>query len=146
MSVLGHPRWRSRTLTVSASATCPSCPPFSPSSRSGENLRFRASLYGVPLATAGAVLDDVLDLVDLTERPRKRSRTPRAGCSGDWPLAAASSTTPSCCSSTSRPRGIDPILRERFWTHFRHLRDEGRTLVVTTQYVGEAGLLRPRRC
>ena len=34
--------------------------------------------------------------------------------------------------------GVDPILRERFWDHFRALRDEGRTIVVPTQYVGEA--------
>jgi ABC-2 type transport system ATP-binding protein len=34
--------------------------------------------------------------------------------------------------------GIDPILRTKFWQHFRGLRDTGRTLVVTTQYVGEA--------
>jgi ABC-2 type transport system ATP-binding protein len=34
--------------------------------------------------------------------------------------------------------GVDPILRERFWTHFRELRDQGRTIVVPTQYVGEA--------
>jgi ABC-2 type transport system ATP-binding protein len=34
--------------------------------------------------------------------------------------------------------GIDPILREKFWDHFRHLQAEGRTLFITTQYVGEA--------
>jgi ABC-2 type transport system ATP-binding protein len=34
--------------------------------------------------------------------------------------------------------GVDPILRERFWEHFRTLRDKGHTIVVPTQYVGEA--------
>jgi ABC-2 type transport system ATP-binding protein len=34
--------------------------------------------------------------------------------------------------------GIDPVLRRKFWDHFASLRDEGRTLFVTTQYVGEA--------
>ena len=34
--------------------------------------------------------------------------------------------------------GVDPILRERFWTHFRSLRDQGKTILVPTQYVGEA--------
>ena len=34
--------------------------------------------------------------------------------------------------------GIDPILRAKFWEHFRTMRDEGRTIFVTTQYVGEA--------
>src|SRR5205814_9579694 len=34
--------------------------------------------------------------------------------------------------------GLDPMLRQAIWTEFRRLREIGRTLVVTTQYVGEA--------
>jgi ABC-2 type transport system ATP-binding protein len=34
--------------------------------------------------------------------------------------------------------GIDPILRQKLWEHFRALRDQGRTIVVTSQYVTEA--------
>jgi ABC-2 type transport system ATP-binding protein len=34
--------------------------------------------------------------------------------------------------------GLDPMLRSRLWTEFRRLRDLGRTLVVTTQYVDES--------
>jgi ABC-2 type transport system ATP-binding protein len=34
--------------------------------------------------------------------------------------------------------GIDPVLRETIWDEFRRLRNLGRTLFVTTQYVGES--------
>jgi ABC-2 type transport system ATP-binding protein len=34
--------------------------------------------------------------------------------------------------------GLDPLLRQTIWTEFRRLREVGRTLVVTTQYGGEA--------
>jgi len=34
--------------------------------------------------------------------------------------------------------GIDPILRRKFWDYFIDLRDQGKTLVITTQYVNEA--------
>jgi ABC-2 type transport system ATP-binding protein len=34
--------------------------------------------------------------------------------------------------------GIDPILRKKVWDHFGDLKNQGRTLFVTTQYVGEA--------
>jgi ABC-2 type transport system ATP-binding protein len=34
--------------------------------------------------------------------------------------------------------GIDPILRAKFWDHFRELRDAGQTIFVTSQYVTEA--------
>ena len=35
--------------------------------------------------------------------------------------------------------GIDPILRKKFWQRFRAMAQAGKTLVITTQYVGEAG-------
>ena len=72
-------------------------------------------------------------------RPRSaRRRTCRAACSAasSWP--ARSSITRRCCSSTSRRPGIDPLLRARIWEELHRLRDEGRTLLVTTQYVNEA--------
>ncbi|MGH2466038.1 MAG: hypothetical protein ACRDGI_11305, partial [Candidatus Limnocylindrales bacterium] len=34
--------------------------------------------------------------------------------------------------------GIDPLLRKTIWDELHRLRAEGRTLIVTTQYVGEA--------
>ena len=34
--------------------------------------------------------------------------------------------------------GIDPVLRSKVWDRFRELRDQGRTLIVTTQYVTES--------
>jgi ABC-2 type transport system ATP-binding protein len=34
--------------------------------------------------------------------------------------------------------GIDPLLRGRIWEELHRLRDAGRTLLVTTQYVNEA--------
>jgi ABC-2 type transport system ATP-binding protein len=34
--------------------------------------------------------------------------------------------------------GIDPVLRQKFWDEFRRLRELGRTLFITTQYVGES--------
>ncbi|HMN11893.1 MAG TPA: DUF4162 domain-containing protein, partial [Bellilinea sp.] len=34
--------------------------------------------------------------------------------------------------------GIDPILRRKFWDQFQELKKQGKTLVITTQYVNEA--------
>jgi ABC-2 type transport system ATP-binding protein len=34
--------------------------------------------------------------------------------------------------------GIDPVLRQKFWERFKDLQNNGRTLFITTQYVGEA--------
>ena len=35
--------------------------------------------------------------------------------------------------------GVDPILRAKFWERFRAMAGAGKSLVITTQYVGEAG-------
>jgi ABC-2 type transport system ATP-binding protein len=74
------------------------------------NLRFAAALYGV------------------------RS----GGMQRRLALAAALVHDPELIVLDEPTAGIDPILRERFWTNFRSLSDNGRTLVVSTQYVGEA--------
>ena len=53
-------------------------------------------------------------------------------------LAGALVHDPSLLFLDEPTAGIDPILRGRVWDEFHRLRDAGRTLLVTTQYVNEA--------
>lgn len=53
-------------------------------------------------------------------------------------LAGALLHEPELIFADEPTAGIDPILRERIWEYFRRLRDEGASLLVATQYVGEA--------
>jgi ABC-2 type transport system ATP-binding protein len=53
-------------------------------------------------------------------------------------LAGALLHDPDLLFADEPTAGIDPILRARIWENFRSLRDQGKTLLVTTQYVGEA--------
>jgi len=53
-------------------------------------------------------------------------------------LAGALLHDPDLLFADEPTAGIDPILRARIWENFRNLRDQGKTLLVTTQYVGEA--------
>lgn len=102
-----------------------------------ENLTFVASIYGMPLRRRKA-LRKALEFVELYDHRRTRLREASGGMQRRLALAAALVTEPEIIFLDEPTAGIDPVLRRKFWDHFAALRDEGRTLFVTTQYVTEA--------
>lgn len=102
------------------------------------NLQFAASLYGVPSRGRRDRLERLLELVDLEQH----RRTLFVDCSGGMQRRVALAATlvhdPELLFLDEPTAGVDPILRERFWQRFRELRDGGASLIVPTQYVGEA--------
>lgn len=102
-----------------------------------ENLNFAASLYGVSVFRKKR-LNELLDFVELSEHKNKISRVLSGGMNRRLSLAATLVHDPELIFLDEPTAGIDPILRVKFWDYFRELQAEGRTLVVTTQYVGEA--------
>lgn len=102
-----------------------------------ENINFAASLYGVSLRR-GRRLNHLLDFVELSEHRHKLARNISGGMQRRLGLAAALVHNPELIFLDEPTAGIDPVLRRKFWDHFKELQDQGRTLFVTTQYVGEA--------
>jgi ABC-2 type transport system ATP-binding protein len=102
-----------------------------------ENINFVASLYGVPYQRK-ARMDEMLEFVELQDARDRLARKLSGGMQRRLMLAAILFHNPELIFADEPTAGIDPILRDRFWEKFRSLRDEGRTLLVTTQYVGEA--------
>jgi ABC-2 type transport system ATP-binding protein len=102
------------------------------------NLDFVGSVYGLSGDQRRRRSDAVLALVDLqTVRGRRASRL-SGGMQRRLQLAATLLHQPDLILSDEPTAGIDPLLRARIWADFRRLRDEGRTLIVATQYVTEA--------
>jgi ABC-2 type transport system ATP-binding protein len=101
------------------------------------NLSFHASLYGVRLRRRRR-LQQLLEFVELAPDRRKLARNLSGGMQRRLALAGALVHDPDLIFLDEPTAGIDPLLRRKFWDHFRALRDAGRTLIITTQYVGEA--------
>jgi ABC-2 type transport system ATP-binding protein len=103
-----------------------------------ENLGFCASLFGMPWRGRRRRMDQVMDLVELTDAKTRLMRDASMGMQRRLSLASTLVHDPDFLLLDEPTAGIDPVLRRKFWDHFASLRDEGRTLFVTTQYVGEA--------
>jgi ABC-2 type transport system ATP-binding protein len=102
-----------------------------------ENMTFSASLYGLGLGR-GKRIKQQLDFVELYEHRNKLARSISGGMQRRLALAATLTHDPSLIFLDEPTAGIDPVLRQKFWDYFRSLRDQGHTLFITTQYVGEA--------
>jgi ABC-2 type transport system ATP-binding protein len=102
-----------------------------------ENLNFAASLYGMSLFR-GKRLKAALEFVELFEHRSKLARNISGGMLRRLSLAATLVHDPQLLFLDEPTAGIDPVLRHKFWDHFRELKDQGRTIFITTQYVSEA--------
>lgn len=102
-----------------------------------ENLDFAASLYGMPLRRQR----EVALLTEFLEFEGALDRFPRQASGGERRRLMLASTLvhqPDVLFLDEPTAGIDPVLRRKVWDRFRELAEKDRTLIVTTQYVGEA--------
>ena len=105
-----------------------------------QNLNFVAGLYGLGFRGRRRRVREALEFVELWEHRRKAAAKVSGGMQRRLQLAAAIVHEPELLFVDEPTANLDPILRRRFWEEFRQLREAGRTLFVTTQYVGEAEL------
>ena len=101
-------------------------------------MNFSASLYGLGFLKRKKRINQMLDFVELKEHRNKLARNTSGGMQRRLSLAATLVHDPEILFLDEPTAGIDPILRQKFWEHFNQLKDQGRTLFITTQYVGEA--------
>jgi ABC-2 type transport system ATP-binding protein len=102
-----------------------------------ENVNFSASLYGMNIFHRSRV-KEVLTFVELFEHRTKLARNISGGMQRRLSLASTLVHDPQLIFLDEPTAGIDPVLRSKFWEHFRELKDQGRTIFITTQYVSEA--------
>ena len=99
-----------------------------------ENLTFFGGVYGLPAERLEARITEVLNLVGLEDRRHDLTRTLPLGLKQRLALASAIIHEPSILFLDEATSGVDPISRRNFWDLIYAMAQEGRTILVTTQF------------
>jgi ABC-2 type transport system ATP-binding protein len=103
-----------------------------------ENMDFLAGIHGLGWRERRRQIRSLLDFVELWDARGRLAENISGGMQRRLELAGSLIHQPQLLFVDEPTAGIDPVLRGKFWDEFRRLRDSGRTIFVTTQYVGES--------
>jgi ABC-2 type transport system ATP-binding protein len=104
-----------------------------------ENLRIHANLYGVPEREKKEQIEDVLHLVELTDRADDLVRTYSGGMRRRLEIARGLIHYPKVLFLDEPTVGLDPQSREHIWSYLKKLiKYKDLTIVLSTHYLEEA--------
>jgi len=107
-----------------------------------ENMLIHAKLYGVPSGQRAALIDRLLETVDLAKFKSKLVRTFSGGMRRRLEIARGLVHSPKILFLDEPTTGLDPVSRTNVWEMIRRLRDESHlTILLTTHYMDEADKL-----
>ena len=106
-----------------------------------ENLRFHASLYLDDQHTANKRIEDVLELVDLTDRAKDPVISYSGGMKRRLALGRAMLANPHILLLDEPTLGVDVQGTHRIWDYVKRFKDEGHTVLVSTNVMAEADAL-----
>ena len=103
-----------------------------------ENMEFYAGLYGINGQNRMNRIDDLLDMVKLTEHRKRMAGALSGGMYQRLSLACTLIHQPELLLLDEPTVGVDPRLRQTFWDYFGILTEEGKTIIITTHLMDEA--------
>lgn len=103
-----------------------------------ENLEFFGALFGLRGAKMKQRIQDVMELVNLTEHLKRPVSAYSGGMKRRLSLAIALMHEPEVLILDEPTVGIDPVLRKSIWDEFEQLSQKGTTILVTTHVMDEA--------
>ena len=106
-----------------------------------ENLELIGRLHRVPGPELRRRVDELLDLMNLTEVARRPAGTYSGGMRRRLDLASALVHRPVVLFLDEPTEGLDPQSRTALWEELERIRDAGTTMFLTTHYMEEADRL-----
>ncbi|MGO3326347.1 ATP-binding cassette domain-containing protein [Gordonia sp. (in: high G+C Gram-positive bacteria)] len=106
-----------------------------------ENLILFGRLLGLPKKKAAARADELLEDFSLVEAAGKRVGQYSGGMRRRIDIACGLVTSPEVVFLDEPTTGLDPRSRQDVWNLVDKLRDDGVTILLTTQYLEEADVL-----
>ena len=105
------------------------------------NMDFHAELFGIPRKEKKARIIKLLELMQLLDRKDSRVRTFSGGMKRRLALARALLHDPQLIYLDEPTLGVDVQARRAIWDYILSLRDQGKTVLITTNYLEEAQVL-----
>jgi len=109
-----------------------------------ENLMFHADLYEVPSSEKESRIKKLLDLVQLWDRRNDRVGGYSGGMRRRLAIARALLHEPEFVILDEPTLGVDVQSRRAIWDFIKQLPEQGRTVLLTTNYLDEANALADR--
>ena len=103
-----------------------------------ENLEFFGRIYGLQGARLKERVDQVLEMVSLSDRRHDRVQTYSGGMKRRLNLAVALVNQPKLVLLDEPTAGVDPQSRNNILEFVRTLKQQGTTVIYTTHYMDEA--------
>jgi ABC-2 type transport system ATP-binding protein len=106
-----------------------------------ENLTFWGAMYGLAGRELAARVDEVLEIVTLTDRQKERIETYSGGMKRRINIAASLLHRPTLLIMDEPTVGIDPQSRNNILDTVRQLNGQGMTVIYTSHYMEEVEYL-----
>src|SRR5437764_330763 len=106
-----------------------------------ENLLLQAGMHHLPAGQRRSRVDELLDLVELTDAADRIVRTYSGGMKKRLDLAMGLTHRPRVLFLDEPTLGLDVHTRHRLWEYIETFRDMGTTILLTTHYLEEADAL-----
>jgi len=109
-----------------------------------ENLDIHGRLYHMPREKRERKVEEVLEMVDLTDRADSLVKTFSGGMRRRLEIARGLMHSPEVLFLDEPTLGLDPQTRRHIWDYIKKLNNEGVTVLLTTHYMEEADALADR--